>query len=110
MIYSTQDELKNELKKKLKGFKTLAQISKDVGLNNPQDMTKIWDRKFFTFDDCAMLLRGINHSLFLDFLDDSKGEEYLKLNEHQKTILRTYEALSDIGKAEFRGMLKGMLR
>ena len=109
MIFTTQEKLIEDWKAFLKSKSTFRKIAENLDLN-PQDLTKIFNKRHFTFTECALLLKAINHSLFIDFVDDSIGEEYIKLNENQKQVLRTYEALSDIGKAEFRGMLKGMLK
>lgn len=107
MIYDNQDTLISALRKKLKEHGTFTDVAAKLGIT-PQDLNKIFLKTWFTFDDASKLLKAIGNRLYITFLEP--GDEVMHLTEQQKNLLTTYESLSDIQKAELRGMLKGMLK
>lgn len=107
MIYKNQQDLIDQVKKRIKQYCYYSDVASKIGLT-PQDLHKLFLKTHFDFDDCSRVLKGIDNKLYVAFL--APGDEVVKLSENQKNLLTTYEALNDIQKAELRGMLKGMLK
>lgn len=107
MIYDNQNTLISVLRKRIKEHYTFTDVANKLGIT-PQDLNKIFLKTWFTFDDCNKLLKAIGNRLYITFLEPE--DEVMHLTEQQKNLLATYESLSEIQKAELRGMLKGMLK
>lgn len=99
------DELKKIIKKSGKQQKELAKI-----LDIPEQVFSRWlKKKNFSFEDCNKLLSIINYKLEIDFIAEQEKKS-IDIDEQSKVLLLLYSQLSDLQKAEIKGIIKGMLR
>lgn len=98
MIFENNENLISALRTQIKnsGY-TLTFVCNKLGIV-PQRMTDILAKKNFSFTDCSDILKTINYKLNVGFA--AQNDDFFEL----------YDKLSDLEKAEVKGMIKGMLK
>lgn len=98
MIFKNNKSLISALKTQIKnsGY-TLTFVCNKLGIV-PQRMTDILAKKNFSFSDCLCILKTIGYKLIINFA--AQNDDFFEL----------YDRLSDLEKAEVKGMIKGMLK
>lgn len=98
MIFKNNENLISALKTQIKnsGY-TLTFVCNKLGIV-PQRMTDILNKKNFSFNDCSDILKTIDYKLSINFIH--QNDDFFEL----------YDRLSDLQKAEIKGMMKGLLK
>lgn len=98
MIFKNNQSLISALKTQIKNSgHTLTFVCQKLGIV-PQRMTDILAKKNFSFNDCSDILKTIDCKLNVNF------------SAHNDDFFELYDRLSDLQKAEIKGIMKGILK